>query len=108
LRASLWTEDGSVVPPQGGYFRGRAEMAKHFETEGPSITRDSTVTFTDYRFRFINRDTAFVDTALELSNVLGPNGKVHLLVPITVTFTTVRQGDRWLIQDERAHFRAAN
>jgi ketosteroid isomerase-like protein len=35
LRASLWTEDGSVVPPQGGYFRGRAEMAKHFETEGP-------------------------------------------------------------------------
>jgi uncharacterized protein (TIGR02246 family) len=108
LRASIWTEDGSVVPPQGGYFRGRGEMARHFETEGPSVTRDSGVTFTDYRFRFINRDTAFVDTALELSNVFGPDGKVHDLVPITVTFTAVRQGGRWLIQDERAHFRAGN
>jgi len=86
----------------------RLAAAKHFETEGPSITRDSKVTFTDYRFRFINRDTAFVDAALELNSVVGPDGKVHPLVPITVTFTAVRQGGTWLIQDERAHFRAAN
>jgi uncharacterized protein (TIGR02246 family) len=107
LRASIWTEDGSVVPPQGGLFQGRAQMAKHFETEGASITRDSKVTFTDYRFRFINRDTAFVDAALELNNVFGPDGKVHPLIPITVTFTAVRQGGMWFIQDERAHFKAA-
>ena len=107
LRASIWTEDGSVVPPQGGFFQGRAEMAKHFQTEGASITRDSKVTFTDYRFRFINRDTAFVDAALELNSVFGTDGKVHPLVPIAVTFTAVRQGGAWLIQDERAHFKAA-
>jgi len=106
LRASVWTEDGTVVPPQGGLFQGRDVLARHFETERASITRDSTASFTDYRFRFINRDTALVDATLELRNVLGPDGKVAPRVPIAVTFTAVRKASAWLIQDERAHFSA--
>lgn len=104
LRASIWTEDGTVVPPQGGFFQGRAAIAKHFETEGPSITPDSKVTFTGYRFRFINRDAALVDADIALNNVLGPDGKVQRQILITAAFTAVRRGDAWLIQDERAHF----
>ena len=105
LRASIWAEDGTVAPPQGGLFQGRSAMAKHFESERASITRGSTATFTDYRFRFINRDTAFVDATLELRNVVGPDGKVAPRVPIAITFTAVRQDGAWHIQDERAHFR---
>lgn len=104
LRASIWTENGTVVPPQGGLFRGRAEMAKHFQTEAQSLTRDSKATFSNYRFRFINRDVAFVDADLTLNNVHGPEGKVAPVVPISVTFTAVRKDGAWLIQDERAHF----
>lgn len=102
LRASIWTEDGSVVPPQGGFFQGRAAMAKHFATEAPSITRDSNVTFTDYQFRFITRDVALVDANVILTNVLGPDGRLASMVPIAVTFTAIRQNGVWLIQDERA------
>ena len=106
LRASVWAEDGTVVPPQGGLFQGRDAMARHFETERASITRDSTASFTDYRFRFINRDTALVDATLELRNVFGPDGKVAPRVSIAITFTAVRKASEWLIQDERAHFSA--
>jgi uncharacterized protein (TIGR02246 family) len=104
LRASIWTEDGTVAPPQGGLYEGRAAMEKHFLTEAPSITPGSKVTFANYRFRFINRDTAFVDADITLNNMRGPDGKVAPMVPIAVTFTAVRRDDAWLIQDERAHF----
>jgi uncharacterized protein (TIGR02246 family) len=104
LRASTWTDDGSVVPPQGGVFRGRVAMAKHFVAEGASITMKSKAAFTDYRFRFIDRDTALVDANLTLSNVRGPNGQLAPMVSIAVTFTAVRKNGSWLVQDERTHF----
>jgi uncharacterized protein (TIGR02246 family) len=105
-RASLWTEDGSVVPPQGGFFRGRAAIESHFVTEGASITPTSDASFSEYRFRFITPELAFVDTLLTLRNVRGPDGQVHTAVPIAIAFTAVRQGAGWSIQDERAHFSA--
>ena len=104
LRASIWTEDGSVVPPQGGLFKGRAAITRHFATEASSITPDTRVTFDNYLFRFINRDAALVDVNIILNNVLGSDGKVAPQVPIAVTFTAVRQNGAWLIQDERARF----
>jgi uncharacterized protein (TIGR02246 family) len=103
-RASIWTDDGTVAPPQGGLFQGREAMAKHFETETRSIRPDSKANFSNYRFRFINSDTAFVDAELTLNNVLGPDGAVAPAVCITVASTAVRQGKDWRIQDQRAHF----
>jgi ketosteroid isomerase-like protein len=103
-RASIWTDDGTVAPPQEGLFQGREAMAKHFETETRSIRPDSKANFSNYRFRFINSDTAFVDAELILNNVLGPDGAVAPAVCITVASTAVRQGKDWRIQDQRAHF----
>lgn len=105
LRASIWTEDGTVAPPQGGLFQGRAALERHFATESQSITADSKAAFSNYRFRFVNRDTAFVDVDLTLGNVFGPDGIVHAAVPIAIAFTAVRQSGAWLIQDERAFFK---
>jgi uncharacterized protein (TIGR02246 family) len=105
LRASIWTEDGTVVPPQGGFFRGRDAMEKHFETEAASVTNSSRMNFSNYRFRFITPDAAFVDADITLNDVLGPDGKVHAVLPVGILFTAVRQAGRWFVQDERAHFK---
>jgi uncharacterized protein (TIGR02246 family) len=106
-RASIWTEDGTVVPPQGGFYRGRDAMEKHFATEAPSVGPQSTAAFSNYRLRFLDRDTAFVDADLTLGKVVGPDGKVHDVVPLAIAFTAVRRGGAWFIQDERAFFKPA-
>jgi uncharacterized protein (TIGR02246 family) len=105
-RASIWTVDGSVVPPQGGFYQGHEALAQHFETESASIRSDSKATFSNYRFRFINPDTAFVDADLTLNNVSGPDGQVAPVVRIAVASTAVREREGWRIQDQRAHFNA--
>lgn len=107
LRASTWTEDGTVAPPQGGFFRGRAAMARHFETELPSINNNSNASMSDYRFRFLTDDVAFVDALLTLNNIIGPDGQLHSAVKVSLAFTAVRKNGKWLVQDERAHFLAA-
>lgn len=104
LRASVWTEDGTVVPPNAGFCRGREAIEKHFETEVGSVTDSSKATFTNYRFRFITPDVAFLDAELILNNILGPDGRIHPVVPIGIVFTAVWQHGAWFIQDERAHF----
>jgi len=89
LPASTWAEDGTVVPPQGGIYRGREAMAKHFETEASTVTPKSKANFSNYRFRFLTSDVAFVEADLSLSDVVGPDGRVRPLLPIGVIFTAV-------------------
>src|SRR5579859_4032390 len=105
LRASIWTDDGTVVPPQGGFYTGREAMEKHFETEAASVTNSSKMSFSNYRFRFITADAAFVDADITLNDVLGPDGKLHAVLPLGLVFTAVRQGGAWFVQDERAYFK---
>ena len=105
LRASIWTVDGTVVPPQGGFYRGRDAMEKHFETEAASVTNSSKMSFSNYRFRFITPDAAFVDADITLNDVLGPDGKMHAVMPLGLVFTAVRLGGAWFVQDERAYFK---
>jgi len=105
LRASIWVADGTVVPPQGGFFRGHAAMEKHFATEASTVTSRSRMTFSNYRFRFITRDLAFVDADITLNDVVGPDGKIHDALVIGVVFTAVKQAGAWFLQDERAYFK---
>lgn len=104
LRASIFLEDATLVPPNAGFLAGRDAIEKHFQTEVGSVTENSKVTFSDYRFRFVKPDVAFVDTELTFDNVIGPDGKLHDGVRVSVALTAVRRGGKWLIQDERAHF----
>ena len=107
LRASIWTKDGTVAPPTGGFFEGREAIEKDFAQEIPSVTDSSRMSFSNYRFRFITKDVAFVDADITINNVMGPDGKVHPVVPVSIVFSAVRQDGKWFIQDERAHFAAA-
>jgi uncharacterized protein (TIGR02246 family) len=108
LRASIFAEDGTFVTPQGDFLEGRAAMVKDFGPEAQQAVNGTTqAAFSNYRVRFIKRDIAVVDALLTVRNVNGPDGTIISVVPVNFFFVAVRQADRWLIQDGRAHFTAA-
>src|ERR1700726_135248 len=108
LRASLFAEDGTFVTPQGDFLQGRVAMVKDFGPEAQQAVNDGTqAAFSNYRVRFIKPDVAVVDALLTVRNVNGPNGTVIPGIPINFFYVAVRHGDRWLIEDGRAHFAAA-
>ena len=104
LRASIWTDDGTVAPPTGGFFEGRRAIESDFQEEVASVTDTSRMAFSNFRFRFLTRDIAFVDADLTINNVLDPHGTTARELHVSVVFSAVRRGGRWFVQDERAHF----
>ena len=108
LRASTFAEDGTFVTPQGDFLQGRVEMAKDFGPEAQQAVNGSTqAAFSNYRVRFIKTDVAVVDALLTVRNVTDPDGTIIPVVPVNFFYVAVRHGDKWLIQDGRAHFAAA-
>jgi uncharacterized protein (TIGR02246 family) len=107
LRASLFAEDGTFVTPQGDFLQGRVAMVKEFGPEAQAVNGTTQAAFSNYRVRFIKPDVAFVDALLTVHNVNGPDGTIIPVIPINFFYLAVRHGDRWLIQDGRAHFAPA-
>ena len=105
MRGSVYAPDGTLLTPQGVFLVGRPAMLKDFGPEAQAfVTKDTTEDFSDYRFRFIIPDVAFVDSVITVHNISGPDGKAIDVAHISVTQTAIRQGGKWLIEDERAHF----
>ena len=108
LRASLFTENGTFVTPVGDYLQGRVAMVKDFGPEAQqAVTPTTQASFANYRIRFIKPDIAVADALLTVRNVKTPEGKIIPAIPINFFFVAVRHGDKWLIEDGRAHFAAA-
>jgi len=107
LRASLFAEDGTFVTPVGNFLQGRVAMVKEFGPEAQAVTGTTQAAFSNYRVRFIKPDVAFVDALLTVHNVNGLDGTIIPVIPINFFYVAVRHGDRWLIQDGRAHFAPA-
>jgi uncharacterized protein (TIGR02246 family) len=107
LRASLFAEDGIFVTPVGNFLQGRVAMVKEFGPEAQAVNGTTQAAFSNYRVRFIKPDVAVVDALLTVHNVNGPDGTIIPVIPINFFYVAVRHGDRWLIQDGRAHFAPA-
>jgi uncharacterized protein (TIGR02246 family) len=104
-RASIWADNGTLAPPTGGMFRGRAQIEKDFESEVASATDTSSMEFSNYRFDFQSPDLVYVDVDLTIKNVRAPDGSVRGEVPVAVFMVAARDHGRWGIRAERAHFR---
>jgi uncharacterized protein (TIGR02246 family) len=102
-RASIWAEDGTLVPPNAGYMKGRAAIEQYFGAEMGSITESSKAEFSNYRFDFLTPNLAFVDADLTLKNIMGPDQKLASILA-KVVFVAERREGRWWIRNERAHF----
>ena len=107
LRASIFAEDGTFVTPQGDFLQGRVEMVKDFGPEAQLVNDSTQAAFSNYRVRFIKRDVAVVDALLTVRNVNGPDATITPVIPVNFFYVAVRHGDKWLIQDGRAHLAAA-
>jgi uncharacterized protein (TIGR02246 family) len=108
LRASLFDENGTFVTPQGDFLQGRAAMVKDFGPEAQQAVNATTqAAFSNYRIRFIKPDVAVADALLTVRNVNGPDGSIIPAIPINFFIVAVRHGDKWLIEDGRAHFAPA-
>jgi uncharacterized protein (TIGR02246 family) len=107
-RASLFTEDGTFVTPQGHFLEGHGAMVQEFGPEAQQAVNGTTqAAFSNYRIRFIKPDVAVADAILTVRNVNGPDGTVIPVIPISFFYVAVRHGDQWLIEDGRAHFAPA-
>src|SRR5207245_10002126 len=83
-------------------------MVKDFGPEAEQAVSGTTqAAFSNYRVRFIKHDVAVVDALLTVRNVNGPDGTIIPVIPVNIFFVAVRHGDRWPIQDGRAHFASA-
>ena len=108
LRASLFAENGTFVTPVGDFLQGRVAMVKDFGPEAQQAVNGKTqAAFSNYRVRFIKPDVAVVDALLTVHNVNGPDGTIIPVIPINFFYVAARHGDRWLIEDGRAHFAPA-
>ena len=106
-RASLFAESGTFVTPQGDYLEGHVAMVKDFGTEAQAVNGGTQAAFSNYRVRFIKSDVAAVDAFLTLHNINGPDGQVIPVIPVNFFYVAARHGDKWLIEDGRAHFAPA-
>ena len=107
LRASLFAENGTFVTPVGDFVQGRVAMVKDFGAEAQAVNSTTQAEFSNYRIRFIKPDVAFVDALLTVRNVNGPDGTIIPVIPVNFFYVAVRDSDRWLIEDGRAHFAPA-
>ncbi len=107
LRASLFAENGTFVTPQGDYMQGRVAMVKDFGPEAQAVNGSTQAAFSNYRVRFIKPDVAVVDALLTIHSVNGPDGTIIPVIPVNFFYVAARHGDRWLIEDGRAHFAPA-
>jgi len=107
LRASLFAENGTFVTPVGDFLQGRVAMVKDFGSEAQAVNGTTQASFSNYRVRFIKPDVAFVDALLTIHNVNGPDGTIIPVIPVNFFYVAARHGDRWLIEDGRAHFAPA-
>jgi uncharacterized protein (TIGR02246 family) len=107
LRASLFAENGTFVTPVGEFLQGRVAMVKDFGSEAQAVNGSTQAAFSNYRVRFIKPDVAFVDAVLTVRDVNGPDGAIIPVIPINFFYVAARHGDKWLIEDGRAHFAPA-
>ena len=95
------------MTPQGDYLQGHATMVKDFGSEAQAVNGSTQAAFSNYRVRFIKSDIAVVDALLTLHNINGPDGQVIPVIPVKFFYVASRHGDKWLIEDGRAHFAPA-
>jgi len=107
-RASLFAENGTFVTPVGDFLQGRVAMVKDFGPEAQqAVTPTTQAAFSNYRIRFIKPDVAVADALLTVHNVNGPDGTIIPTIPINFFYVASRHGDKWVIEDGRAHFAPA-
>lgn len=94
--ADLWTEDGNLITPWSDEYNGKNEIERHFANELSDTMKSSQVSLSVQNVRFIDPETAFVDTNMTLTGMSFAGEKV---VPFHdhAVFLMVKKDSKWLI-----------
>ena len=95
------------MTPQGETIRRARHHGEGLRFRGAGHHRQYARAFSNYRVRFIKSDIAVVDALLTLHNINGPDGQIIPVIPVNFFYVAARHGDKWLIEDGRAHFAPA-
>ncbi|PYV17744.1 MAG: hypothetical protein DMG21_07375 [Acidobacteria bacterium] len=93
--ASMWTEDGDLINPQGRVATGRAEVEKLFGDEHSTVFKASHISFTPGTIRLVKPDVAVFTTDYDVPDAHGPNGS-PMDAKGTVTSVMVKKGGKWM------------
>src|SRR6266568_9567879 len=72
--ASMWTEDGDIINPQGRKASGRAEVEKLFADEHSTIFKGSHISFSNGTVRFVRPGVAVFTTDYDVEGANAPEG----------------------------------
>jgi uncharacterized protein (TIGR02246 family) len=107
--AAAFTEDGDIINPMGQHAAGRADIEKLFAAEqtGGGMMRESMLEVKTEPLRFLTADVAISDAEVEISNVIGPDGKKMGPVPAHVTNVWKKIGGEWWVAASRPYLKTA-
>lgn len=94
--ARLFTEDGDVINVVGWWWKGRAEIESKLTTAFAFVFRESTMSITDTRVRFLSDDIAVANVRWTMTGAKMPPGMPEPRVGIQLQVLR-RVAGKWLI-----------
>jgi uncharacterized protein (TIGR02246 family) len=93
----LFSEDADFTNVRGMSAHGRSEIEKFHEKPFTTWFKNSTLTITDKKIRFITADIMAVDAPWEMTGAQSPEGKDIPLRKGLLNFIMTRGDDKWFI-----------
>jgi uncharacterized protein (TIGR02246 family) len=100
--AALWTEEGSLVTPDGTRVDGRDQIEQLFARDFEKLFKGSRGQYTVQVIDWFKPDAAFVDMELALSGLTRPGGKPGRDQTVQMVASIVKQRGRWLLANVRS------
>ncbi len=102
--SELFAPDGDLINPRGGMAKGRAEIEALYRNDHASIMRSSVLKITGApSIRFVEPEIAFVDSDVEVSGALNPDGSAAPTQKAHVARLMRKSGGKWWIVASRAY-----
>lgn len=95
--AALFTEDCDVVNVLGWWWKGRAQLESKLTTAFGYVFKDSQLSVTDVKVRFLSPDIAVAHAAWTMSGARSPAGTQSPPSAGIQTLVLTKRGGHWLI-----------
>jgi uncharacterized protein (TIGR02246 family) len=101
--AELYAPEGDLLNPRGRTAKGRAEIEALYRDDHANMMRSSVYKITGApSIRFVEADIAFVDSEVEVSGALNPDGSAAPTQKAHVARLMRKSGGKWWIVASRA------
>jgi len=100
--AALWTEEGSLITPDGTRVDGRDQIEQLLARDFEKLFKGSQGQYTVQVIDWLKPDAAFVDMELALSGLMRPDGTPRRDQTVQMVASVSKQQGRWLLANVRS------